>query len=974
MAISLSYITTSITGVVSSTSYSFSSVSFGSAVTDRLIVVGIAMDSGGTGNNCEPTSVTIGGISAVKLASVRENLSAGLVSAIWAAYVPTGTTGTIVVNTAQNGVGCGIYVYRLTGARITSPSKLEQFSSGDALSGSLTIPVGGAAIGISNNNASSASGSTVTWTNLTKDVQNQPVNVSRMASSASSTTAGSASRQASCTGGTGTLCSAMAVAAFDPMPTLTADTGTFTMSGIAASLKRTHTPLLASPGAFTLTGQNASLKRALKLTAGTGVFTAAQRTNLWRQSQVLNTTWTKTRSTVSSNVITAPDGTLTADKVVEDTTAANSHQLSQAPVSPYFEAGKQYVCSVYAKAGERSKFRMTFPSAAMGGTSTSIGAYFDLVSGIVTNIGSSLDATGIEDVGNGWYRCWITATAIATSGSSDRTVIWLITGGSTVSYDGDGVSGAYFWGMQCEVAQPGQTSPTPYIVTTTVAVTSTDEYANLRVTRRLDAAKGTFTLAGQNAALKRNLKLVADTGSYNISTESKNWVLLSEDLNNVIWSTSSITKTYNVTTDPLGGNTADKISESSTVSAVHYIRQLATTHLSSRQQLTASVYVKAAERGFAQLVMYGGGGTSNGITVRCNLSTGATTWTTIGSGTVDSYGAEDAGNGWWRISVSGQPSTIEGYTSIYIYPGITQTNYNYAGTVGYGVYVWGAQVEVGGSLTSYAPTGINNAQQAKLLVNRRLDAQPGTFTLTGQDVGLRKTVILRAGTGTYTFTGMDAFLNKAAEVNLAPGTIEAVANIMEVLTDVDLEIGVAEVQIHVNAPNVDARPNTFTKVINSRSTDEVFIILVTIDHEGLEVPIRVSNDNLHVLSTGQRGVISNGDEYVYLPFNIVLPNLERDTLPSSKIVIDNIDRAITAALADITEPPEVRIQIALSSDPDIIDYDIQGFKLNTVTYDELQIEGTLSVEYFANEPFPAPRFTPSRFPGLFRGRGSSVGV
>jgi hypothetical protein len=42
-----------------------------------------------------------------------------------------------------------------------------------------------------------------------------------------------------------------------------------------------------------------------------------------------NAAWVKTRSSITSNTIVAPDGTLTGDKLVEDTTASNTHQISQ---------------------------------------------------------------------------------------------------------------------------------------------------------------------------------------------------------------------------------------------------------------------------------------------------------------------------------------------------------------------------------------------------------------------------------------------------------------------------------------------------------------------------------------------------------------------------------------------------------------------------------------------------------------------
>lgn len=178
-----------------------------------------------------------------------------------------------------------------------------------------------------------------------------------------------------------------------------------------------------------------------------------------------------------------------------------------------------------------------------------------------------------------------------------------------------------------------------------------------------------------------------------------------------------------------------------------------------------------------------------------------------------------------------------------------------------------------------------------------------------------------------------------------------------------------------DSDDFDIGVNTnFNEAIHARSTDEVFLYLITIDHEDLVEPIYISNDTRDTLGTGQKGVISNGIEFVYIPFQFILPTLEKDSIPKAKISIDNVTREIVAAIINIQNPPDVRIQIALASDPNTIEYDLSGFKIASVTYDAMTIEGDLTVEQYFNEPYPSVKFTPSRFPGLFRGRSSEVGV
>ena len=76
-------------------------------------------------------------------------------------------------------------------------------------------------------------------------------------------------------------------------------------------------------------------------------------------------------ASVTANATTAPNGTTTADKIVEDT-ATSQHFIGQTPTSI---TGVGHTISVYAKAAERS-FLFLFEDSAGGRN-----AYFDLSNG-----------------------------------------------------------------------------------------------------------------------------------------------------------------------------------------------------------------------------------------------------------------------------------------------------------------------------------------------------------------------------------------------------------------------------------------------------------------------------------------------------------------------------------------------------------------------------------------------------------------
>lgn len=198
-----------------------------------------------------------------------------------------------------------------------------------------------------------------------------------------------------------------------------------------------------------------------------GLLIEEQRTNLLSYSSDFNAPdWGKAESTVSSNCAVAPDGTLTADKFTENT-SASFHGL-------YWNSswttlgGQSATFSVYVKAAGRSKVTTWIDN----GAGTGITALFDLValtsSVVRINTPFSNAATSIQPAGNGWFRCSVSATNSGTSVTAwGQTRIYLYKDGGGISsygdtsYVGDGASGVYLWGAQLESG----TFPTSYIPT-----------------------------------------------------------------------------------------------------------------------------------------------------------------------------------------------------------------------------------------------------------------------------------------------------------------------------------------------------------------------------------------------------------------------------------------------------------------------------------------------------------------------------
>ncbi len=140
-------------------------------------------------------------------------------------------------------------------------------------------------------------------------------------------------------------------------------------------------------------------------------------------------------------------------------------------------------------------------------------------------------------------------------------------------------------------------------------------------------------------------------------------------------------------------------------------------------------------------------------------------------------------------------------------------------------------------------------------------------------------------------------------------------------------------------------------------TEDIFLILLTISHEGMSGPVRVTSDAVDT--------VSRGNSFVPFPFDLVLPDDQENRSPRARLVIDNIDRQIVQALRDIATAPAVLIEIVRAADPDVVEARFVDFRLTNVSYDAFRVEGDLTIEDFTSEPFPAAIFSPNLFPGLF---------
>jgi hypothetical protein len=388
-------------------------------------------------------------------------------------------------------------------------------------------------------------------------------------------------------------------------------------------------------------------------------------TNLCLQSQTFdNASWTKNNITITADAVVAPDGTTTADKLVEAATTT-IHFASQTVAKA--SSAIQYTFTCFAKQGERTRIFMEV-SDLVSDVETVV---FDLAGGQIGvapyangGVGWASASASISPAANGFYRCRFTATSPATANIALRIGLdnGSGTGAASLTYLGDITKGAYIWGVQLETGS----AASGYVATTTAAKTV------LGIPAPWDASGPV---------------------GYNAEPAATNLALQSQTFGTGWTVGAGAAVAVDQTTAPDGTTTADKITASAgaTDHRVYYPNTQAST------TYTASVYAKALGTSWLGL-SYGSGGfnQAQGDGAFFNLTTGVVG--TVSAGFTATITA--VGNGWYRCTITGTGGA--GGANLVIEPFASDNQvYNYNSASGTeSVYVWGFQLETGSVATS----------------------------------------------------------------------------------------------------------------------------------------------------------------------------------------------------------------------------------------------------------------------------------
>jgi len=332
---------------------------------------------------------------------------------------------------------------------------------------------------------------------------------------------------------------------------------------------------------------------------------------------------------VTANATTAPDGTTTADKIVEDTCSGCYAFITQQTNLSV----NDWTFSCYMKAAERTIGYLTLQD---GNTAEYFVTWFDLANSLVLT--NQNDSAGIEEIGNGWYRCYITKNNIDMTSGALVQISPTDDDGVEI-YDCVAGNGIFAWGAQLEIGD----TMTSYKATVATAVT-------------------------------------ADEGSI-VQAQRTNLVSYSEQFNNAYWDKLNGTVSTNAVNSPIGTLTAEEYIANNGSGNDRLIGKASISYTAS-QYYISSVYAK--KKDFDWVIVYG---------INFNV-----VWFNINTGTVGNVGAnvqgfiEDASNGWYRLIVVSRAFTGSGGI---FYFGPVNSNGSLACTSDgtKGTYFWGAQFE-----------------------------------------------------------------------------------------------------------------------------------------------------------------------------------------------------------------------------------------------------------------------------------------
>ena len=386
--------------------------------------------------------------------------------------------------------------------------------------------------------------------------------------------------------------------------------------------------------------------------------------------------WVNSRSVDAASSIPNPINEGLSTKLNGDATAASTHYIFQS--RPKAIGAQPFTFSCFLRAQQFSHCELQI-SDATNVDRLSARFFFGVGSEPTADAPTANNTwipgtSSVEKVAIDWVRC--TISGISDVGSTIRVNIFL-DDGNGVTFDGDNFSGFNIFGAMLEEGDLER--PTVYQATP--------------------------------ISFERN------TPSLMLENPGRNEVVFSDAFDGVNWVKNRVSVSANAQVAPDKLVTADRIIEDASLDS-HLVQQ-ATDTLVDNILVTASVYVRAAERRWIKLTLVRKDGLGVSGFFDCSALADGGKLGTIEPGVRGAI--ERVANDYFRISITAD--IVSGATApvFQIFLAVGDNNASYQGDGASSAFLWGAQVDQDPSATSYIPTS------AGLNVNRQPDIFNGPF-------------------------------------------------------------------------------------------------------------------------------------------------------------------------------------------------------------------------------------------------------
>jgi hypothetical protein len=410
----------------------------------------------------------------------------------------------------------------------------------------------------------------------------------------------------------------------------------------------------------------------------------------------------------------------------------------------------------------------TLPVAAGGTAGTTAATAFNNLSPITTTgdliIGTGTNTAGRLGIGtsgyvlqsNGTTASWASPPGSSTLNIQDFTA----TSGQTsftLTYTVGLVEGVYRNGIKLGQADYTATSGTA-IVLGTGAITG-DLIQVVYFTAVAVAGLGTMSTQNANAVAVTGGTIdnaviggttpaagtfTTITGQTEVLKGTGQNLVINSQVFTSSWNLNNLSATSNTVTAPDSTSTGSTLTASAGTSVLHQAYEGAYAYLTTAS-VVFSIYAKAGTNNYLAITV----GNSNGFYANFNVSNGTVGQSAaLGTGTLTSATATSVGNGWYRLVIVGK--TVDAPYSLfsmsnaatYSADGLGRQTWTSVGTET--VYIWGAQLEYGTSVSAYTVTtsslifnqptiSFNNAAQIGMEYNGNLYLQPnGTGAIQAQ--------------------------------------------------------------------------------------------------------------------------------------------------------------------------------------------------------------------------------------------------